>query len=139
MFNNLSQELLLLSMLSFTNNYVESWNNHPKVHFLKTQSGVRADRMVYLLSGVAVNYFKQVDFQAHIRVGKKTKGDILDILRQREVKGLLSSHSLPSQPSLFPSQPNVRTFTSYTSHFYLSHRALTTQRTTYLFGGELTK
>ena len=71
-----------------TNNYVESWHNHLKMHFLKRQFKVRADRMVYLLSDVVVNYFKNEEFQAYVRVGRKTKGEIMDILRQREVKAL---------------------------------------------------
>ncbi|KAK3805379.1 MAG: hypothetical protein J3Q66DRAFT_273951, partial [Benniella sp.] len=50
-----------------TNNYVESWHNHLKMHFLKRQFKVRADRMVYLLSDVVVNYFKNEEFQAYVR------------------------------------------------------------------------
>ncbi|KAF9962114.1 hypothetical protein BGZ65_009709 [Modicella reniformis] len=69
-----------------TNNFVESWHNHLKSHILKRQFVTRADRTVYLLSDVVVNYFKQEEFQAYVRVGRKTRGEIQDILRQREVR-----------------------------------------------------
>lgn len=81
-----------------TNNFVESWHNHLKTHFLKRHFMVRADRMVYLLSEIVVNYFKQEEFQAFVRVGRKTKGEILDIFRQREVRAMsddtIREHSL---------------------------------------------
>ncbi|KAK3804821.1 MAG: hypothetical protein J3Q66DRAFT_272770, partial [Benniella sp.] len=94
-----------------TNNFVESWHNHLKTHFLKRHFMVRADRMVYLLSEIVVNYFKQEEFQAFVRVGRKTKGEILDIFRQREVRAM-SDDTIREHPLHLDNKYCVKSFSN---------------------------
>ncbi|KAG0256277.1 hypothetical protein BG011_004645 [Mortierella polycephala] len=63
-----------------TKTLVESWHNHLKSKFVKRQFTTRADRMIYLLNDIVVNYFKHENSQAHVRIRRKSKGEILDIL-----------------------------------------------------------
>ncbi|KAF9378395.1 hypothetical protein BGX21_002909 [Mortierella sp. AD011] len=81
-----------------THNYVESWHSLLKLHFLKRHFMSRVDRMVYLLSNVVLDYFKQEELQTDVREGHKSKGKIMDILRQREVRsfsdGVVKKHVL---------------------------------------------
>ncbi|KAF9176591.1 hypothetical protein BGZ50_000271 [Haplosporangium sp. Z 11] len=71
-----------------TNNFVESWHNHFKHGFLRRHHKVRADRVVYLLSHTVVEYFRKEEFRNYIQVGRKTKGQVMDILRQRKVQAM---------------------------------------------------
>ncbi|KAG0003643.1 hypothetical protein BGZ80_005761, partial [Entomortierella chlamydospora] len=56
-----------------TNNFMESWHNLLKNHFLK-------GRQISFL-----RYFKLDEFQENVRVGRKSKGEIMDTLCQRKV------------------------------------------------------
>ncbi|KAF9197623.1 hypothetical protein BGZ49_001855 [Haplosporangium sp. Z 27] len=64
-----------------TNNFVESWHNLLKNHFLKGHFRSRVDRVVYLLDTKVLRYYKLDEFQTNVRVGRKSKGEIMDILR----------------------------------------------------------
>ncbi|KAG0246455.1 hypothetical protein BG011_002432, partial [Mortierella polycephala] len=71
-----------------TNNFVKSWHNHLKHGLLRRHHKVRADRVVYLLSHTVVEYFRKEEFRNYIQAGHKTKGQVMDILRQREVQAM---------------------------------------------------
>ncbi|KAF9345666.1 hypothetical protein BGX34_004555 [Mortierella sp. NVP85] len=86
-----------------TNNYVESWHNHLKMHFLKRQFRVRADRMVYLLSNKVVDYFKNEEFQAYVRVGRK---HLLVLARRFPEKLSLLTLDMFDRPSVADSLPS---------------------------------
>ncbi|KAF9081778.1 hypothetical protein BGX29_004297, partial [Mortierella sp. GBA35] len=71
-----------------TNNYVESWHNQLKSNHLRHHFRARADRIFYVLTEVVLEAFKKEEFGALIRVGRRTKGEVLDILRQRDVQAM---------------------------------------------------
>ncbi|KAF8965838.1 hypothetical protein BGZ46_000497, partial [Entomortierella lignicola] len=71
-----------------TNNFVESWHNLLKNHFMKGHFRSRVDRVVYLLDTKVLRYYKLDEFQINVRVGRKSKGEIMDILCQRKVKNI---------------------------------------------------
>ncbi|KAG9062357.1 hypothetical protein KI688_005272 [Linnemannia hyalina] len=71
-----------------TSNYVESWHNQLKSNHLKHHYRARADRILYILTEVVLEAFKKDEFGAIIRVGRRTKGEVLDILRQRDVQAM---------------------------------------------------
>jgi len=70
-----------------TSNYVESWHQLKSNH-LKRHYRARADRILYILTEVVLEAFKKDEFGAIIRVGRRTKGEVLDILRQRDVQAM---------------------------------------------------
>ncbi|KAF9367786.1 hypothetical protein BGX21_007068, partial [Mortierella sp. AD011] len=71
-----------------TNNFVESWHNTLKNTFLGKHYKLRPDRVVYLLSQIVIGYFEKEELQAQVQVGRLTRGQIVDILRQREVRSM---------------------------------------------------
>jgi hypothetical protein len=71
-----------------TNNYVESWHNQLNTNYLKNHHRARKDRILYVLRHVILEVAQKEEFGALIRVGRKSKGQVLDILRQRDVKAL---------------------------------------------------
>ncbi|KAF9119713.1 hypothetical protein BG015_006257, partial [Linnemannia schmuckeri] len=71
-----------------TNNYVESWHNQLKTNHLKNHYRARPDRILYILTSSVLEAFKKEEFGAIIQVGRKTKGQILDILRRRDVEAM---------------------------------------------------
>ena len=48
-----------------TNNYIESWHNTLKRHFLKDKHHRRADAVIYALAVMAVPHFQQIG-RAHV-------------------------------------------------------------------------
>ncbi|KAG0062555.1 hypothetical protein BGZ89_010564 [Linnemannia elongata] len=71
-----------------TNNYVESWHNQLKTKHFKNHYRARPDRILYFLTVSVLEVFKKEEFGAIIQVGRKTKGQVLDILRRRDVEAL---------------------------------------------------
>ncbi|KAG0367498.1 hypothetical protein BGX24_003200, partial [Mortierella sp. AD032] len=71
-----------------TNNYVEYWHNLLKSNHLRHHYQARADRILYILADVVLEALKKDEFGEVIRVGPRTKGEVLDILRQRDVQAM---------------------------------------------------
>ncbi|KAF9944185.1 hypothetical protein BGZ70_004935, partial [Mortierella alpina] len=71
-----------------TNNYVESWHNQLKTNHLKNHYRARPDRILYILTTSVLEAFKKEEFGAIFQVGRKTKGQILDILRRKDVEAM---------------------------------------------------
>jgi len=96
--NYFAEERRLLWMKSYrqdvyygamdTNNYVESWHNQLKANHLKNHYRARPDRILYILTVSVLEIFKKEEFGVIIQVGRKTKGQVLDILRRRDVEAM---------------------------------------------------
>lgn len=71
-----------------TNNYVESWHNNLKTHFLRQHKRIRGDRLIYILTHVVIEHFKGDEAERTFRVGRRSTGEIMDIARYREVKSM---------------------------------------------------
>ncbi|KAF9915717.1 hypothetical protein BX616_005553 [Lobosporangium transversale] len=66
-----------------TNNYVESWHNHLKSHFLRGHTNCRGDRLIYLLSHDVDDFYQALAMRSVVRHGRHSKGEKLDILQER--------------------------------------------------------
>lgn len=71
-----------------TNNYVESWHNHLKSHFLRGHNHCRGDRLLYVLSHDVDAYYHAERVHAVIRVGRRSPGEILDIKQKSYMEGM---------------------------------------------------
>ncbi|KAF9407515.1 hypothetical protein BGZ76_006092, partial [Entomortierella beljakovae] len=65
-----------------TNNYVESWHNHLKSHFLSGNNNCRGDKLIYILSQEVVAYYKALSIRSFVCVGHHSKGEKMDIKEQ---------------------------------------------------------
>ncbi|KAF9367991.1 hypothetical protein BGX21_006912, partial [Mortierella sp. AD011] len=65
-----------------TNNYVESWHNHLKYHFLAGNNNCRGDRLIYILSHDVDMYYKAMSIRSIVRYGRHSKGERMDIKEQ---------------------------------------------------------
>ncbi|ORZ16197.1 hypothetical protein BCR41DRAFT_353665, partial [Lobosporangium transversale] len=66
-----------------TNNYVESWHNHLKPHFLRGHTNCRGDRLIYLLSHDVDDFYQALAMRSVVRYDRHSKGGKIDILQER--------------------------------------------------------
>ncbi|KAF9144233.1 hypothetical protein BGX20_007053, partial [Mortierella sp. AD010] len=70
-----------------TNNYVESWHNHLKSHFLRGHSNCRGDRLIYILSRDVDEFYQLRALQSVRRYGRHTKGERDDFMQMKFLDG----------------------------------------------------
>lgn len=70
-----------------TNNYVESWHNQLKSHFLRGHNRGRGDRLIYVLSHDVNSFYKSEGMRGRVRFGRHSKGETLDIKQHKCLKG----------------------------------------------------
>ena len=70
-----------------TNNYVESWHNHLKSHFLRGHSNCRGDRLIYILANDVDEFYQMMAMQNLVRRGRHTRGEINDFKQLEFLEG----------------------------------------------------
>ncbi|KAG0278891.1 hypothetical protein BGZ97_009670, partial [Linnemannia gamsii] len=70
-----------------TNNYVESWHNQLKSHFLRGHNRGRGDRLIYVLSHDVDSFFQAEGMRSRVRFGRLSKGETLDVKQQKCLAG----------------------------------------------------
>jgi hypothetical protein len=70
-----------------TNNYVESWHNQLKSHFLRGHNRGRGDRLIYVLSHDVDLFFQAEGMRSQVRFGRHSKGETFD---KKQLKFLAS-------------------------------------------------
>ncbi|KAF9119393.1 hypothetical protein BGX30_003867 [Mortierella sp. GBA39] len=66
-----------------TNNFVESWHNQLKSHFLRGHNRGRGDRLIYVLSHDVDSFFQAEGMRSQVRFGRHSKGETFDRKQQR--------------------------------------------------------
>ncbi|KAF9189780.1 hypothetical protein BGZ49_003774, partial [Haplosporangium sp. Z 27] len=70
-----------------TNNYVESWHNHLKSHFLRGHTNCRGDRLIYILTTDVDEYYQMIAMQNIVRRGRHTRVEINDFKQMKFLEG----------------------------------------------------
>ncbi|KAF8927521.1 hypothetical protein BGZ47_002106 [Haplosporangium gracile] len=96
-----------------TNNYVESWHNQLKANHLKNHYRARPDRILYILTTSVLEVFKKKEFGAITQVGRKTKGQILDVLRRKDVEAM-SDETIEKHVRFIDGRCTVLSVTNFT-------------------------
>ncbi|KAF9369490.1 hypothetical protein BGX21_005943, partial [Mortierella sp. AD011] len=105
-----------------TNNYVESWHNHLKSHFLRGHSNCRGDRLIYILSRDVDEFYQLRALQSVRRYGRHTKGERDDFMQMKFLDGK-SMDELKSMVAYVEPHEGVYFITSFSKSggYYFVH------------------